>query len=59
MTKKKTNKTISDRMIRAMPYEVRIKHYEREKNDLFYKIANMPASQVAKAHAELAEKWKV
>lgn len=42
-----------------MPYEVRIKHYEREKNDLFYKIANMPASQVAKAHAELAEKWKV
>ena len=42
-----------------MPYSTRLKHYEREKNELFAKIADMSASEVAKAHAELAKKWRV
>lgn len=50
---------ISERAIRAMPYELRLKHYEREKNDLFMRIAHMPPSEVAREHAELARKWRV
>lgn len=50
---------ITDRTIRAMLYDTRLRHYEREKNDLFYKIASMSAAEVAKAHADLAKKWRV
>ena len=50
---------LSSRSIRAMPYESRLRNYEREKNALFDRIADMSASEVAKAHAELARKWKV
>lgn len=57
MTKKKM--TLSDRAIRSMPYEMRLRNYEREKNTLFDKSANMSTASVAKAHAELAAKWRV
>ena len=50
---------ISDRASRAMPYDSRLKHYEREKDELFFKIRNMTASEVAEAHRKLAEKWRV
>ena len=50
---------ISDRAIRAMPYESRLKNYEREKDELFFKIRNMTAAEVAEAHRKLAEKWRV
>ena len=50
---------ISDRAIRAMPYESRLKNYEREKDALFFKIRDMNASEVAEAHRKLAEKWRV
>lgn len=50
---------ISERAIRAMPYESRLKNYEREKDKLFYEIRNMSAAEVAEAHKKLAEKWKV
>jgi len=50
---------ISDRAIRAMPYETRLKHYEKEKAELFYQIKDMTASEVAEKHAALAKKWKV
>ena len=56
---KNTTQKISDRAIRAMPYESRLKHYEQEKDRLFSRIANMSAADVAKAHAELAKKWRV
>jgi hypothetical protein len=50
---------ITDRAIRAMPYESRLKNYEKEKDALFLKIKGMSASEVAEAHRKLAEKWKV
>lgn len=50
---------ISDRMIRAMPYESRLKHYDREKNELFMKKSDVSAAELAKAHEELARKWMV
>lgn len=56
---KKKKQSISERAIRAMPYEVRLRNYEREKNAMFSKIAGLPASEVAKAHADLAKKWGV
>lgn len=50
---------LSERAIRAMPYESRVKQYEREKAELFYKIRDMSASEVAEAHRKLAEKWRM
>lgn len=50
---------ITERAIRAMPYDARLKHYEREKNELFMKISNMPAAEVQKKHEELVKKWRV
>ena len=50
---------ISERAIRAMPYDVRLQHYEKEKNELFYQIKDMTAAQVAEAHEKLARKWRV
>ena len=50
---------LSDRAIRAMPYELRLRNYEREKNELFMQIRDLPAHAVAEAHRELAEKWRV
>lgn len=50
---------ITERAIRAMPYETRLKHYEREKNELFFKIKSMPAAEVQKMHEALIKKWKV
>lgn len=44
---------------RGMSYEERIRGYEREKNELFYKIASMPAAEVAKAHEALIKKWGI
>lgn len=56
---KKVTKGISDRAIRAMPYESRLKNYEKEKDELFSRIRNMSAEDVSKAHQELAKKWRV
>lgn len=51
--------SMMNKAIKAMPYDVRLRNYEREKNALFSKIADLPASEVAKAHADLAKKWMV
>ena len=45
--------------IMKMPYEQRIRNYEREKNELFYELAALPAAEIAKRHEELREKWRV
>ena len=50
---------MSERAIRAMPYESRIIHYNREKDDLFNSIKDMPASEVQRRHEELVKKWGV
>ena len=50
---------LTDRAIRAMPYESRLRHYTQEKNELFDQIAHMTAEEVRKAHEDLARKWKI
>lgn len=50
---------LSERAIRAMPYEQRLKNYEREKNELFYKISHMSAAEMREKHQELVRKWRV
>ena len=49
----------SDRAIRGMSLETRQKLYDQEKNQLFQQIRGLPASEVAEAHRQLAEKWRV
>lgn len=43
----------------GMPYEMRIRMYQREKERLFMRIADMTPSEVEAAHKQLAEKWRV
>lgn len=50
---------ITERAIRAMPYELRIQHYNREKNEMFQKLRGLPAREFEKAHEELRKKWDV
>ena len=50
---------LTEHAIKAMPYEQRLRNYEREKNDLFFKIAHMSASEVQEKHNELIRKWRV
>ena len=50
---------ITERTIRAMPYESRIKHYEREKNELFMKNKHLPAKELQEMHDKLIKKWNV
>ena len=50
---------LTEAAIRAMPYEQRLKNYEREKNDLFYKISHLSAAEVQEKHNELIRKWRV
>ena len=44
---------------RGMSYENRIRGYEREKDELFYKIAAMPPKEVENAYKALREKWGI
>lgn len=50
---------LTEAAIRAMPYEQRLKNYKREKNELFYKISHLSASEVQEKHNELIRKWRV
>lgn len=59
MGKKKARTPLGEKGIRVMSYESRLANYEHEKNELFYKIAGLPASEVARLHKELADKWGV
>lgn len=59
MTKKSKRFELTERAIRSMPYDLRIRNYEREKDQMFSRIAGLPAEEVSRMHRELAEKWKV
>ena len=59
MARKNNGTPLSERAIRAMPYESRIIHYNREKDELFNSIRDMPASEVQRRHEELVKKWGV
>ena len=58
MTKKK-REGLSDRAIRALPYESRIQHYNREKTEMFAKYSGLPAWKFQEMHEELRKKWDV
>ena len=45
--------------IRNMPYEIRLKKYQKEKEELFYKIKDLTAEEVSQKHKELADKWGI
>ena len=59
MTKKKQVGSLSERAIRAMPYESRIQHYNREKDALFRNSIGLPAHELAEKHEALVKKWGV
>lgn len=46
-------------LIHSLPYEERLRGYEREKDELFYKIVSLPAEEVQRRHQELIKKWKI
>ena len=50
---------ITERTIRAMPYDTRLKLYEKEKNEMFEKLRGVSAKDMEEAHKRLAQKWKV
>ncbi len=50
---------INECTIRSMPYDVRLKRYQKEKEELFYKIKDMTAEEVSQKHKELADKWRI
>lgn len=50
---------IRERAIRNMPYETRLKQYQKEKEELFYKIKNLTAEEVSQRHKALADKWRI
>lgn len=52
-------KKLSERAIRAMTYESRLKNYEREKQELFMKSAHLPEEEVQTKHQELIRKWQI
>jgi len=55
----KSRLNYSDKAIRVMSRETRERLYLQEKDELFLQIRNLPASEVAEAHRQLAEKWRV
>lgn len=59
MTKKKRGGSLSERAIRAMPYESRILYYNREKDELLRNYAGLPARELAERHEALIKKWGV
>ena len=46
-------------LIHSLPYEERLRGYEREKDELFYKIVSLPAEEVQRLHHELIKKWGI
>lgn len=50
---------ITERAIRAMPYELRLKHYEKEKNELFFKLTHLSPREVQEKHQEIIKKWRI
>ena len=50
---------LTERAIRAMPYEIRIQHYNREKDEMFRRNQGKSAAELQRLHDELVKKWKV
>ena len=46
-------------IIKAMPYEERLKRYHAEKDEMFSKCRSLPAIELQERHKRLIEKWMV
>lgn len=55
----KKNKILPKHLIHSLPYEERIRGYEREKNEMFHRNVGMPAEEFRRMHEELIRKWGV
>ena len=49
----------SFKAIRSMPYELRLRNYERDKEALFFQIGEMTPAEVRNAQQALVRKWMV
>ena len=47
------------KVIRALPYEIRLRGYERDKEALFFRMAEMTPAEVRDAQQALVRKWMV
>lgn len=45
--------------IRAMPYRIRLEHYEKEKNELFCRMSSMTAQQIHDEQQRIMRKWQI
>ena len=52
-------KNIPSTVIRAMPYNQRLRNYEQEKTELLQKMRGLPADQFAEKLRNLADKWRI
>lgn len=52
-------RTMTRSQIKHMSADERMRHYQQEKDDLFYRMRNMTAQEVRDAHEALREKWRV
>ena len=51
--------TMTRSQIKHMSADERMRHYQQEKDDLFYQMRNMTAQEVRDAHEDLRKKWMV
>ena len=52
-------KNLPKAVIKAMPYDQRLRNYEAEKTELLQKMRGLPADQFAEKLRCLADKWRV
>lgn len=52
-------RNLTRREILSMPYERRLREYEAEKSELFYRIQNLSLEEIARRRAELERKWRI
>ena len=50
---------LTERAIRAMPYETLIQHYNREKDEMLRQNQGLPARELQLKIEALIKKWKV
>ena len=45
--------------IKKMPYEIRLRNYEKEKMEMLQKATNIPLDQLTIRLKEIADKWEI
>ncbi len=49
----------SKNRVKHMSFDERLRRYEQDKQDLFYRMKDMTPEEVADAHAAIREKWRI